>query len=611
MTQARTKRVRRWVRLAVAAVTTAAAVGVTRPAPAADDTPAAAEAARIAVVAKISPAVVCVCSYGGGVVGSGVLISPDGYALTNYHVSESISPVMQGGLNDGLLYDGVIVGQDKVGDVALIKLLPRTPGKSFPFVALGDSDKVKAGDWSMAMGNPFGLSQDFTPTVTYGLVSGTNRFQPPEGKGMLEYTDCIQIETSINPGNSGGPLFNMNGELIGINGRGSFEKRGRVNSGVGYAISVNQIKNFMGHLRAGLDADHATLGAVVGSVSEDGDLSVMAIKQVLDDPPSDAFRRDLQAGDQVISFAGRSMSSVNQYKNVLGIYPKDWRLPLAYRRENARKETLVRLMGHMDKYVNEEDNNQPKPNQPNRPQRPDPLAAKAKQSPAMKLFKEKKGFANYYFNELERDRVMAGFKTGGDFSPLEGAWAFGGGVDRGDRKGTFQVILKEDGKGQSDVTLNYGDVVEHLVPLDATNNASQLKLPLGTGGLLVALYEYRRLLTLGPKGFEGGFDHGGYEPFYPPPAAGYPAENLAALRVDTEVIRAKHAQVETKFYFSKTDQTLLGMESFPVKDDDPCELYFSDYRPENGRKLPHRIDVYYAGKRYGVFTVAAFKLDPK
>ena len=88
----------------------------------------------------------------------------------------------------------------------------------------------------MAMGNPFLLATDFTPTVTFGLVSGVHRYQYPEGKGLLEYTDCIQIDTSINPGNSGGPLFNMNGELIGINGRGSFDKRGRVNSGVGYAI---------------------------------------------------------------------------------------------------------------------------------------------------------------------------------------------------------------------------------------------------------------------------------------------------------------------------------------------------------------------------------------
>src|SRR5439155_19328527 len=182
------------------------------------------------------------------------------------HVVAGTGPVMQCGLADGVLYDAVLVGIDKVGDVALIKLLPK-PGKEnvpFPHVALGDSDKVHEGDWSLAMGNPFLLATDFTPTVTYGLISGVHRYQYPSGV-LLEYTDCIQIDTSINPGNSGGPLFNMQGELIGINGRGSFDKRARINSGVGYAISINQIKNFMGHLHAGLDADHATLGATVRS----------------------------------------------------------------------------------------------------------------------------------------------------------------------------------------------------------------------------------------------------------------------------------------------------------------------------------------------------------
>ena len=128
---------------------------------------------------------------------------------------------------------------------------------------------MQAGDWSLAMGNPFLLATDFTPTVTFGLVSGVHRYQYPAGT-LLEYTDCIQIDTSINPGNSGGPLFNMKGELIGINGRGSFEKRGRVNSGVGYAISINQIKNFLAQLKAGMDTDHASLGALVETDDEEG-----------------------------------------------------------------------------------------------------------------------------------------------------------------------------------------------------------------------------------------------------------------------------------------------------------------------------------------------------
>src|SRR5262249_22812638 len=184
--------------------------------------------------------------------GSGVIISEDGYALTNFHVVAGLPPVMYAGLSDGNLYDAVVVGQDKVGDVALIKVMPPKdkPDFKFDYAPLGNSDDCKAGDWSLAMGNPFLLATDYTPTVTFGLISGVNRYQYPEGK-FIEYTDCIQIDTSINPGNSGGPLFNMKGELIGINGRGSFDKRVRINSGVGYAISINQIKNFMGHLRCG------------------------------------------------------------------------------------------------------------------------------------------------------------------------------------------------------------------------------------------------------------------------------------------------------------------------------------------------------------------------
>ena len=208
---------------------------------------------------------------------------------------------------------------------------------------LGDSDNVRPGDWSLAMGNPFLLATDFTPTVTFGMVSGVHRYQYPAGS-LLEYTDCIQVDTSINPGNSGGPLFNLHGELIGINGRGSFDKRGRVNSGVGYAISINQIKNFLGQLHAGIDTDHATLGATVKTVGDvENDIARIQVQSVLDE--SDAARRGLQPEDDLVEFAGRPITSVNQYKNVLGIFPKGWRMPLTYRRANKKTEILVRLMG--------------------------------------------------------------------------------------------------------------------------------------------------------------------------------------------------------------------------------------------------------------------------
>jgi serine protease Do len=379
------------------------------------------EKKRIDVINKVKPSVVAVMARDlrGNLTGngSGVLIDEEGYALTNWHVTNAArSPLLKCGLPDGLIYDAVLVGLDRVGDVALIKLLPRKPGDKFPYAKMGDSDKVKAGDWSLAMGNPFSLATDLTPTVTFGLVSGVHRYQYPAGT-LLEYTDCIQVDTSINPGNSGGPLFNLDGELIGINGRISLERRGRVNVGVGYAISINQIKNFMGHLRVGLDTDHASLGASMESESEDGGLSRIVVKSLIE---SDARRRGLDVGDELVSFAGRPMTTVNQYKNVLGLYPKGWRVPLVYRREGERKEILVRLMGVQRGVINENGRPSPPPMPPSKGPRP-PVPA-GPPSPAAKFYKEKEGFVNYYFNEEAQKRVLADLARLGDFSKLTGDW---------------------------------------------------------------------------------------------------------------------------------------------------------------------------------------------
>src|SRR5438874_762373 len=359
-----------------------AGVAIALPGSAQDVNPAvkSAEAQRVAVIEKARPSVVAIFGPGGQGGGSGVLIDKDGYALTNFHVVEGAGPVMQCGLPDGVLYDAALVGLDKVGDVALIKLLPQEDGKDFPAAVLGDSDKVKAGDWSLAMGNPFLLATDFTPTVTYGLVSGVHRYQYPEAsKGLLEYTDCIQVDTSINPGNSGGPLFNLAGELIGINGRISLQKRDRINSGVGYAISINQIKNFLGRLRAGLECDHATTGFRVESEADEGTGARMLIRSVLEN--SDAHRRGVEPDDELVSFAGRPMTSVNQYKNVLGVFPKGWRVPLVYRRGNDKREILVRLMQLQQQQVQDKTGKPKPPPGPPRMKPPPP-----RPTPASKLY---------------------------------------------------------------------------------------------------------------------------------------------------------------------------------------------------------------------------------
>ena len=408
-----------------------------------------AQAQRLAAIKKVQPAVVAVCMHGGQGGGSGVVISADGYALTNFHVVQPTGPLMQCGLADGVLYDAVLVGLDKVGDVALIKLLAEGEGQAVPVRrrwATATRSRPATGRWRWATRSRWPpTSRRPSPSAWSAACTATSR---PEGKGLLEYTDCIQIDTSINPGNSGGPLFNMKGELIGINGRGSFEKRGRVNSGVGYAISINQIKNFLGHLHAGLDTDHATLGAAVETATEDAPLAQMVVRQILDEsrrvPP-----RPRSEGDQLVDFAGRPMTSTNQYKNILGIYPKDWRLPLTVRRDNAeRQEVLVRLMGNMA--TEREQPPMPGAAGPRRPAastRARPAQGAGEQAKRRSCYKAKKGYANYYFNELERDRLLGEFTKHGDFSPsVAGRGSPKASTTRGDQPGEHPLRGRPRGR---------------------------------------------------------------------------------------------------------------------------------------------------------------------
>ncbi len=561
---------------------------------------------RVAVCAKVKPAVVAVFAKGGQGGGTGVLISDDGYALTNFHVVQPTGPTMLCGLADGVLYDAVLVGLDKVGDVALIKLLPKTPGAKFPFVKMGDSETLHEGDWSIAMGNPFLLATDFTPTVTYGLVSGVHRYQPPSGL-FLEYTDCIQFDTSINPGNSGGPLFNTKGELVGINGRGSFDKRGRVNSGVGYAISINQIKNFLGHLKAGIDTDHASLGAIVQTSTEASGVGKMVVTTILDD--CDAAKRGLDQEDQLLSFAGRQISSVNHFKNVMGIYPRGWRLPLEFARENkGRKEVLVRLMGIQRKEVPDA-KQPPAPGKQPQPGKQGPPAAFG---PGAKLYEAKPGFANYHFNRVEKDRLFASFQKHGDFSKQSGAWSFDGDVAflKAQTGSPFKFESVDEKVGasfQPKVIYTIKSTPYTLLPVATDTTKSQLSAPTGSGGVMSAMYVLRHLLTTGPKGF-ATCHHAGVEPFYPPTTDPKATGGFAKQRVDCEALDTRFGPFLTRFLFSQQDQKLVGFEMRLAAEDDPCEVYLSDWRAVDGRQLPHRIRVLHSDLTYGTFTIANWKL---
>ncbi|WP_254513543.1 S1C family serine protease [Anatilimnocola floriformis] len=336
--------VRTWLRCFVALLITASST-LSPLANAADEeiTPAelaairAAEEARITAISNVYGSVVAI--YGndrkGG--GSGVLYDPAGYALTNHHVVAGAGVDGWAGLADGLLYRWKLIGTDPGGDVAIIQLEAKEKGKKFPIAPLADSERVRVGDWAMAMGNPFVLAEDQRPTVTLGIVSGVHRFQAGSGLNQLVYGNCIQVDSSINPGNSGGPLFNLHGEVIGINGRGSFEERGRVNVGLGYAISANQVRNFIPELLSTKLAQHGTLDAQFANR-----LGGVICQSVNLDSP--AAKAGLELSDRLVSFEGVKIADANQFTNIVSTYPAGWPVTFTVEKEGKNQRTItVRL----------------------------------------------------------------------------------------------------------------------------------------------------------------------------------------------------------------------------------------------------------------------------
>lgn len=232
--------------------------------------------------------------------GSGVITSADGYILTNNHVIENADEIHIRFANHKE-YEAKIIGRDKMTDIALIKIEPE--GK-LPFVNLGDSDTLRVGDWVVAIGNPFGFEQ----TVTAGIVSGKGRTL-----GGGAYDNFIQTDASINPGNSGGPLFNLEGQMVGINT--AIYSRSGGNIGIGFAIPVNMAKNVMTQLRASGQVTRGWLGVRIQTVNQDiaeqfglnrpyGAL----VGQV--DKESPASKAGIRQGDIITRFKGKEISEM-------------------------------------------------------------------------------------------------------------------------------------------------------------------------------------------------------------------------------------------------------------------------------------------------------------
>lgn len=237
--------------------------------------------------------------------GSGCIIDREGYIITNNHVIEKAQTIKVK-LIDGKEYDATVVGRDPKTDLALIKIDAKN---ALPSAAFGDSDNLEIGDWVVAIGNPFGLET----TVTAGIVSAKGRVI-----GAGPYDDFIQTDASINPGNSGGPLFNLKGEVVGINT--AIVSGGQ---GIGFAIPINMAKELLPQLKSKGKVTRGWLGVVIQKITPEiaktfglTETEGALVSDVTEDGPAE--KAGIKRGDVIISFNGKAIKEVDTLPKLVG-----------------------------------------------------------------------------------------------------------------------------------------------------------------------------------------------------------------------------------------------------------------------------------------------------
>jgi serine protease Do len=263
--------------------------------------------------------------------GSGVITSADGYIITNNHVIEEAEEINVRFANHEE-YEAKIVGRDPKTDVALIKIEPKQP---LPFVTMGDSEKLRVGDWVIAIGNPFGFEQ----TVTAGIVSGKGRTL-----GSGTYENFIQTDASINPGNSGGPLFNLEGEMVGINT--AIYSRSGGNIGIGFAIPINMAKNVIEQLKATGKVTRGWLGVMIQNVSQDLAKQFGLEKPIGAlvgevSPDSPAEKAGILPGDIIIGYQGKEISQMSMLPAMVAETPVGEKVEVTLIRDGKKKTVSV------------------------------------------------------------------------------------------------------------------------------------------------------------------------------------------------------------------------------------------------------------------------------
>ena len=269
--------------------------------------------------------------------GSGFVISEDGLIVTNNHVVEGADSVLVR-MSDRREFEAQIVGTDPRSDLALL----RVSATDLPVLKLATQDDLDVGEWVLAIGSPFGLDY----SVTAGIVSGKGRSLPTENGE--NYVPFIQTDVAINPGNSGGPLFNLEGEVVGVNSQIFTRSGGSI--GLSFAIPVSVVRNVMAQLEDNGRVTRGWLGVTIQDVDKnlaesfglDRPRGALVVQLAPGGPAADAGLRE---GDVIISFDGKNIPTSSDLPHVVGLIAPGTRVPVVVMRDKKRKTVKVEVGG--------------------------------------------------------------------------------------------------------------------------------------------------------------------------------------------------------------------------------------------------------------------------
>ena len=271
--------------------------------------------------------------------GSGFIISEDGYIITNNHVVEGADSVLVR-MSDRREFDAEIVGTDPRSDLALLRI----SGKDLPKLAISSADDLEVGEWVLAIGSPFGLDY----SVTAGIVSAMGRSLPTENNE--NYVPFIQTDVAINPGNSGGPLFNLDGEVVGVNSQIFTRSGGSI--GLSFAIPASVVRNVVAQLKNSGKVTRGWLGVSIQDVDKNLADSFgldrpkgALVAQVSDDSP--AKKAGLETGDVIVRFDGKDIQTSSDLPHVVGLIAPDTKVKVDIVR-NQKSRTLSVVVGGLD-----------------------------------------------------------------------------------------------------------------------------------------------------------------------------------------------------------------------------------------------------------------------